>query len=559
MRRVLGTARWPRTGYLALCRLRSLPIIIGGLFTVAYFAATCWLASQRPFSFDELTTYHIARLPTAMDVWSAWIEAGDGMPPLVHLATHAVGSTLGFSHVTVRLPAMVGFWLMCLCLFVYLGRRRVGPMLATVGMLLPLTTPLAYSYAYEARGYGMVLGFSAAAVVCWDLVHTARWRRLALPGLTVFLAAAIGSHLYAVVILVPLALGELVRTTQRRRVDWFVWVALLVAGLVFLPPNPLLSHIRRLPELARYSSGPGVAVSRLMEIWPQFLSISTTYLGLLALTCLGRQSVPVPGDSPPGTADERLAPHDWVLVVGLMALPAVGWLGANLVTGLFLFRYVLATIIGFSLAIPLLCHGALRRRPEIALLMVGWVIATAAGSIMSSRRTMFTTTQIAAGRGCFRLLEVGDHLPQGDLPIVISDFNLFMQLGYYASGSLKQRLVFVVDPEFGALITPQMPFYGRVFGQHMEMLEPFLRSNASFYLYDCGDPGGRLPMVTRLLLAGASFHDSGLPATRHILLRRDLYRVSIGTIQPSAQHPGGLSRAAVGPVVHRRVPDRRPA
>ena len=64
-------------------------------------------------------------------------------------------------------------------------------MLAFLGMLVPVTVPLVYSYAYDARGYGMVLGFSSAAVVCWDLTQKTRWRRVALLALPVCLAGAI--------------------------------------------------------------------------------------------------------------------------------------------------------------------------------------------------------------------------------------------------------------------------------------------------------------------------------------------------------------------------------
>ena len=70
-------------------------------------------------------------------------------------------------------------------------------MLALMGMLLPLSIPQAYFYAYEARAYGMVLGFCGAAVVCWDLAHATPWRGLALLGLPLCLAAAVASTLYA--------------------------------------------------------------------------------------------------------------------------------------------------------------------------------------------------------------------------------------------------------------------------------------------------------------------------------------------------------------------------
>lgn len=376
----MGLFQWPRVAHGILRSRRSLTLLAVSLFTAAYFAATVSLASLKPFSFDELTTYNIARLATSGELWRAWFESGDGVPRVVHFATHLVGSAVGFSHVTARLPDMVGFRLTCLCIWVFLS-RRVSPALAVAGMLLPVTVPRGYSYAFEARGYGMVLAFSGAAVVCWDFARDTRWRRVALLGLPLCLAAAITTHAYAVLVIVPFALAELARTMEHRRVDWWPWVGLEAATLLFLPANPIIPHIRRLPELSRYSVRHGVSVSALLELWPQFLSISVTYLGLLALVCLCRDRIsPRDGSPSPTSREGQPSPADWVLALGLAALPVIGWLFANLVTGLLLFRYVIAALIGFSLVIPLLCRMAASDRPKLALLLAGWVAVTAAAS-----------------------------------------------------------------------------------------------------------------------------------------------------------------------------------
>ncbi len=525
----MASQRLPAT-YRAVCSYRSLTLLLVGAFTAVYFAAICFLASLKPFGFDELTTYHIARTPTAAGVWQAWLESFDALPPLAHFATHFTGSVLGFSHITARLPDMLGYWLMCVCVFIFL-RRRVCPMLALVGMLLPLTVPSAYAYAYEMRGYGMVTGFAATAIVCWDFVYDTRWRRVALLGLPISLAAAIGTHPYAVLVVIPLALGEIARMMQRRRVDWWVWMGLVVVGLMLLPANPITSHILHVPGLNYYLDGRGVGVSLLVELWPQFLSISATHLGLLAIVCIQPDRMTTANDSPaPITPNGQPALADWVLVSVLMALPAVGWLFANLVTGALEFRYVIAAVIGFSMALPLLCQVGVRRRPEIALVMAAWVAVSAAGSIVASWHTLKTTTittaHIAAGQGCFRLLKVWGRLPANDLPIVVSDYFVFHQLHHYAPTALKPRLLFLMDPDVGGPGAPMAPFFIKVFGERMEALEKYLRSDPSFYLYDCGSVG-KLPLVERLLGMGAHLRDGELVDTPDVHLRRELYLVSM--------------------------------
>lgn len=505
-----------------------LTLIMVGLFTVAYFAVTSSLASLKPFSFDELTTYNIARLPTAGDVWQAWIESGDGLPPVTHVVTHLVGSAFGFSPVTARMPDMVGYWLMCLGIFVFL-RRRACPTLAWVGMLLPVTAPPVYAYAYHARGYGMALAFASAAVVCWDLAHDRRWQVVALLGLPISLVGAIATHTYAVLVAVPLALAELTRTMERRRVNWFVWMGLVAVGFLFLPANPVLSHIRHLPELARYTGRGGVSVFELTALWGEFLSNGVTYFGLLAFVCLSWARAPQTDNSPSlSTRGEQLSAAAWVLAIGLMALPAIGWVFANLVTGVLVFRYVIAAVIGFSVAIPLLCRVTIANRPRTALLLAAWVTVSAAWGIMSTWHAMLTTSvttvSIAGGQGCFRLLRLWTRLPADGSPIVVSDFNVFNQLHHYAPEPLKQRLVFLVDPEFGGLMAPYTPFYVRVFGQRREPLAEFLRSNPAFYVYDCG---GSLPLLPMLVKAGMLVRDNGLVDTPQVRRLRDLYRVSV--------------------------------
>lgn len=517
-----------RSLHAAVTARPALAPLMVALFTVAYFAATCDLASLKPFSFDELTTYNIARSPNAGALWTNWLASGDGVPPVAHLATHVAGSALGFSHVTARLPDMIGFWVMSVCVLIFL-RRRVGAWLAVLGMLVPVTVPMAYAYAIEDRGYGIVLAFSGAAVVCWDLTRDPRWRPLALLGLPICLAAAVATHLYAILLVVPLAAAELARTVEQRRVDWWVWVGLIAVGLWLLPMNPIVAHIRQLTELSRYASWHRVSVSELMALWAQFLSVSAMSLGLLALVCLWPQ--PVAADGAPATPPAvGAAAADWVLVLGFIALPVIGAMFAYFVTGLLLFRYVIASVIGFSLGVALLCGVAVRRRPELALVLTGWVAVTAFGTVMATRHAMHTTSvttqHIAAGAACFRLLQLGGNLAQDGSPIVVSDFTLFHQLQHYAPDPLKARLLFVVDHEFGALIEPYMPYYARVFDERLEGLEDFLRSHRSFYLYDCGAPG-RLPLLERLLDAGASVRDAGLTDTPDIGLRRDLYRITL--------------------------------
>ncbi len=122
---------------------------------------------------------------------------------------------------------MLGFWVMCLCLFLFVSRRSA--LYGFVAMLFPLVTG-AYYYAYEARPYGIVLGFS---LVCWQSAVAGYHRRLSL--LSVESCGALSNHYYAL-FAAPSGFGRAVRSLSLRRLDLPVWAALgLAVTPVFVP------------------------------------------------------------------------------------------------------------------------------------------------------------------------------------------------------------------------------------------------------------------------------------------------------------------------------------
>ncbi len=73
-------------------------------------------------------------------------------------------------------------------------------------------------------------------------------------------AAGIG---YVCAILIPLALAELVRTRESRRLDWPIWVGFLASGLIFLPLLPVLPNSQ---EFGTMMASGGITLLRLKDI-----------------------------------------------------------------------------------------------------------------------------------------------------------------------------------------------------------------------------------------------------------------------------------------------------
>src|SRR5262249_20830996 len=154
-------------------------------FTVLYFAATWAVSRHKLLWYDELLTYYLCRLPRFADFWTALATGPDLSPPAYHLSVRGTYALLGEGLTISRLPAAGGVGAVALSLFFSVG-RRVPPAFAWSALLFPLTTR-AYYYAFEARPYGLVLGCSGLALLCWQAAAEGRRRPLALAGLALSL------------------------------------------------------------------------------------------------------------------------------------------------------------------------------------------------------------------------------------------------------------------------------------------------------------------------------------------------------------------------------------
>ncbi|MBV9609568.1 MAG: glycosyltransferase family 39 protein, partial [Acidobacteria bacterium] len=240
-------------------------------FSVVYWASTLFIAHARLLWNDELFTLYISKLPTFSAVWGALSTGAEQTPPLFYVITRAFLSVFGMSSIALRLPETIGYWVMSLCVF-FVVARRSGNLHAFVAMLFPLVTS-AYFYAYEARPYGLLLGFAGLSLLAWQHLAENDRRRVWLVVLALSLAASVAVHYYGIFTVVPLAVGELTRSITRRRVDVVVWVAFAFSVLPLAFVLPLIragmSHAgvfwspalwNSIPEFYRSVLSPSAAV-----------------------------------------------------------------------------------------------------------------------------------------------------------------------------------------------------------------------------------------------------------------------------------------------------------
>ena len=326
------------TGALDSWRVRIL-----GMLLLVYLGITGVLAYYRLFWNDELFTVYIARIPSVSGIWAFLATGVEQTPPTFHLLIRVLMLALGEHHMTVRLPSILAMGMVGICMFVVVS-RRTSTAYGLIAMLCPILTQ-AFFYAYEARPYALVLAFSAGSLLCWQSATEGHRRGLSLAGLAATLAAALGSHYYAVLAFLPLVAGEVARSFSRRRVDPAVWLAFCVATTPLLAFLPLLMAGRKLAGTFWARPRWQYMVGFYQNILSPAVRPAPRHRPRTGLLCPGPRRRR-PGADAPGHA--AAARHEVLAAVAYLALPVVAILLAKLVTGAFTDRYALPAVLGLG-------------------------------------------------------------------------------------------------------------------------------------------------------------------------------------------------------------------
>jgi 4-amino-4-deoxy-L-arabinose transferase-like glycosyltransferase len=274
-------------------------------------------------------------------------------PILYHAIAHGAIRIFGANPFALRLPSLIGFLMMQVCLFVFV-RRLASERAAVIAMVFPALT-LPFFFSLDGRPYGMMLGLLGVAMVSWQSAICAEARRLVpLILLALSLAMILNTHYSGVLLFAPFCIAEVFRTCQRRRLDLPVATAICMggAGIVFAlplmkaalqhrdfyyfprellkPPTIIWTYLRLLSPTPQYFFG-GVQMS----------ARSAIVLVILAFALWGfilrwRRRAP-----------PRLDP-EMVFLAVLTALPFFSFLMARFVTHTFEERYSLSMVVGLA-------------------------------------------------------------------------------------------------------------------------------------------------------------------------------------------------------------------
>jgi hypothetical protein len=392
-------------------------------FAVIYLSAVIDVVRARWLWEDELFTYALARLPSG-ELWRALLTGADQHPfPFYRLAGALLWATT--PEIALRLPSVIAGLLLAIGLYAYVA-PRTSPTYGLVAMLAVMATR-AWTYANEARGYEALAAGLSIAFVGWAAAPRRRWGPLVLGAGLIYAAS---NHYYAVFGLVALAIAELVRSLERRRVEWRVWAAFCGLGVPLFADAPLLRASR--PYAAAFWGRPSA------------LSIPLTYdflvgPALVPLLLLGSAAIVYSHRRRPLWAHLNLPLSELVALLGFVALPAITVAG-SLVTGAYTPRYALPTVIGVAVLATFGLYGCFsgRQRPGLAaaILLAGWCewqsLRDVSDAITRNEAQQATAAWMVS-------------LGLDTLPLVAWQPGTFLELAQYGSPDLRRRLVYVAD------------------------------------------------------------------------------------------------------------------
>jgi hypothetical protein len=354
--------------------------------------ALCLLANigyahYRVLTADEYLQLTVARQPNIQAIWESLCAGVQVDPPVLDTAIHYMFRLFGENLLLARLPSVMGFCLMCLCLSLIVWRYAVA-LYGAAAFFMPFATSVR-SWASLMRPESLRLGFSALALLCWDRVQSAderhiwRWRI----ALILSLAMSFSTHFFNITILFPLALGELTKWRIRKRIDWPTIVCIAVGFIPWIVWSPILWSAT---HTFMAHSFPQPAFKTLYEFYGDLLYtlpwVGAMILILFAGAYLGRAE---DGDAvaanPAGpTGDFRTL---MVFCGASLFLPFCGALITAVRQGMYWPRMSLIAVFGLVVGLPLLL--ALARSSRI----VGLALLT----------TMAANAAIITAQGAMRL------------------------------------------------------------------------------------------------------------------------------------------------------------
>ena len=435
------------------CRLARGLAVVFVLLTAALGLA--W-SHAKLMSQDEMYAFQTASVPTVAELVHVQRTEPISLDPLLYpLLSHGAMKTFGVGEFALRLPALLGFLLMQVCLFFFV-RNMAGEQAGAVAMAFPALTATLY-YSAEGRPYGLMLGLYALALLSWqaatrptsenpDVGHP-NARGWALAGLALAIAATINTHYFGILLLAPICAAEGVRSMQRRRMDWPVVGAIYVGMAGFAATMPFLKAAGEFHQ--NYYNAESVGLHDITRAYRSIfvdytpMSMTAQHLWMVLLVAFAAALVWGCARVMRDGREVRIAAAEWVLLLTLAALPFCGYLLARLVTHSIEVRYVLGAVVAISAMVAIAVSPWLRRDGVFAVVMVALGVAiVAAGAARIHAEQKKTEARLASLVLPAEVKSALDANPDGRL--YMQDMGAFEEDRYYEpDADVRARMTLV--------------------------------------------------------------------------------------------------------------------
>ena len=451
---------WPRLfgGYRFWCLL---------IYSISILLITSIVASRRHLWWDEICAYYVATLPNLGAIWHALSSGIDWQTPTYYVPLHYLCAWFGPSPFVMRSIAIFPYWLATLVLY-FTVARRTAPIYGFIAMLFPSVTG-AFSYSFEARPYGLVLLFTACTLLCWQLAKEERFRRIALPALSISLAAAVCVHYNACLIAIPLLIGEGIAWFYRGKLDVPIVVAICCAAI---PVMALLPHILMITHFTKaYSASAwfGALADIYSELFPPCTVLGAAVIcGAVAIWFAFKR----PRNKETHEEGQESAVGENALMVattGAFLILPVAYFCLSFFTHTLYVRYVIETVIGAAIFVTLTVYGARRSVPPLAGAVLGLMILGTA--VYAAKRIRTPDEKVWGSFGFYAELFDRNRkvLYDSQDPVLLGGGSYLLSLRY-GDEDLRRRAVYVVSDSADKQVTFSLA--DRIFYETLESLLP---------------------------------------------------------------------------------------
>ncbi len=398
------------------------------LFAALFFFSAVVKDIRSPMWTDELFTLYMSEQSSAAQIIRATLDGADGAPPLYAMIVHVIHPVIKNDALAVRMPSSLGYGAMVLCLALFCRRRLSASYSLAAGVLAGLAC---IDYSTEGRGYGLVLGCAAVALLLWQEAVDGRRRFIAIPLFGFCLGLMTAMHFYSMFFVIPFFLAELVRWRDSRKLDLAVLAAMVAVPLVLAVHYPLIAMSA---VFQKHYWSPAT--------WREIPEFYSTYFAPVLLKCVPSVlvlAVLATTMNDRETSETGLTVPEWIVTGMFAVMPFFVVVLAKYTTHVFVLRYVLWAVPGFVALVVALLYRIANSRVAVGLSLVAFVAAFAC---LVQAKHLSERPALRLGEAFRQQLAA---LPDGPEPILVARVHVFMELSYYGSPELKRRIIFPIS------------------------------------------------------------------------------------------------------------------